>query len=308
MHEHDLSKQKALEILTYVVDGEVGPEERQAFLDYIESDDEVKHIFESQLRIKSLIRHRCRKSKAPGHLKSRVIELIEDEKRFESGKNLDIETSIPLNDNESLSHTKSHSEKSPGRLSIYYRVAAAAAAVIILTFFSIEILERISPAFQSAISIEEFALSHFSESDGQIAFAGFQPGSLNEAHQLLVEEYDFDIDMPAISGAEITQVIYTDFIPDFKTPVLEYHHSETSEFIYVFAFKIDSLKQYKNLVRDPEAVEKCRSYDDFHIKEIDNMHVVSWKWGDNWYAAVSNHNGHDLAAIVAPMHNHSSGR
>jgi cell fate (sporulation/competence/biofilm development) regulator YlbF (YheA/YmcA/DUF963 family) len=303
MHMQDLSKQKALELLPYVVDGEAAAEERRAFYDYIEADAEVKQIFESQLRIKELIQNRCRKSKAPDYLKSRIIRILDEENMHNADTKLDIDTHIPLKKEINNSTSKITAGTKTGKLNRIYRAAIAIAAVLILSIFTIEILERLSPTLQSTMSIEEFALSHFSNSDGQISFAGFQPGSLNEAHQLLIEEYNFDIEMPAIDGAEITQVIYTDFVPDYKTPVLEYHHTGSGEYIYIFAFKIDSLKQYQQLIRDPEAVEKCKSIDDFHIKEIENMHVVSWKWGDNWYAAVSNHNGHDLAAIVAPNHN-----
>ncbi len=303
MHKQDLSKQKALELLPYVVDGEASADDSRAFYDYIESDAEVKQIFESQLRIKDLIQNRCRKSKAPDYLKSRIIRMLDEENLYNTDTNLDIDTHIPIKNEIDNSSSEITAGSKPGKINTIYRTAIAIAAVFILSILTIEILERISPALQSTMSIEEFALSHFNNSDGQISFAGFQPGSLNEAHQLLVEEYNFDIDMPAIDGAEITQVIYTDFVPDYKTPVLEYHHTGSGEYIYIFAFKIDSLKQYQHLVRDPEAVEKCKSYNDFHIKEIENIHVVSWKWGDNWYAAVSNHNGYDLAAIVAPNHN-----
>jgi hypothetical protein len=304
MHEYDLNKQKALDLISLVVDGEAPPAGRKAFFKYIETDAEVKQQYESQLKIKELVQNRCKKSKAPDYLKSRIFQMIEEENQSYALTNLDIEPETPLTNQENGPVSGNNSNDSNiGWKSTFYRVAVAAAAVIILSILMIGVLEKLSPSIHSTISIEEFALSHFSDTDGQIAFAGFQPASISEAHQLLIEEYDFEIDMPDIAGAEITQVIYTDFVRDYKTPVLEYHHAESSEYIYVFTFKIDSLNQYQHLIRDPEAVEKCRTYDDFHIKEIDNKYVVSWKWGDNWYAAVSNHDGHDLAAIVAPLHN-----
>lgn len=297
-----LTKQKALELISFVVDGEANPDVSRAFMEYIEHDPEVKRIFESQCRIKKVINTRCRKAKTPEHLRSKIIQFIEDQEgEAVRAENPDLKTSDVLSTgNDTDSPPAEHNGK-PGRRLNFFRVAAAAAAVIILSVFTIEMLERFSPTFQSPMSIEEFAFSHFNESDGHIAFAGIQPGSIPEAHQHLIQEYNFDIRMPTINGSELTQVIYTDFVPDYKTPVLEYYQADLDEYIYVFAFKIDSLNKYGKLARDPEAVEKCSNYDDFHIKEINNKHVVSWKWGENWYAAISNHNGYDLAAIVQPM-------
>jgi hypothetical protein len=164
-----------------------------------------------------------------------------------------------------------------------------------------ELLQQLSPALDPNEIIEDFVYAQFNESDGQIAMAGFQPGSISEAQVMLFEEFNHDLLMPAIKGAELTQVMYTDFAPGYKTPVLEYFQEDSNEYIYVFAFKIDSLENNQKLIRDPDAVEKCKSSDDYHIKDVNGNHVVSWKWKDNWYVAVSNHNGNDLAAIIEPM-------
>lgn len=297
-----LTKQKALELIPFVVDGEVNPDVYRAFLEYIELDPEVKRIYESQCKIKKLISTRCKKAKTPDHLRSKILQLIEYQE-YDTGRAeiIDMKSPEVLSPGTESNHSSTNNARTTGRRFLFVRMAAAAVAIILLVLFTIEMLERFSPTSQTPMSIEEFAFSHFEESDGRIAFAGLQIGSITEAQQHLLQEYNIDINMPTFEGSELKQVIYTDFVPDYKTPILEYYQPDLNEYIYVFAFKIDSLNKYKKLARDPEAVEKCNSYDDFHIKEINDKHVVSWKWGENWYAAISNHNGYDLAAIVQPM-------
>jgi hypothetical protein len=301
----DLSKNKALELLPLVVDGEAEPDDRLAFLDYIENDTDVKQKYESQLRIKKLLQKRCQKAKAPDLLKIKIQKFLE-ELEFEdlsSGSSPEIKEEM-----ESGSSFKSEPSRFPteipsysNRKKTFYRIAVAAVALIVLTLFTFELLRQLSPALDPNEIIEDFVYAQFNESDGQMAMAGFQPGSISEAQVMLFEEFNHDLLMPAIKGAELTQVMYTDFAPGYKTPVLEYFQEDSNEYIYVFAFKIDSLENNQKLIRDPDAVEKCKSSDDYHIKDVNGNHVVSWKWKDNWYVAVSNHNGNDLAAIIEPM-------
>ncbi len=301
----DLSKNKALELLPLVVDGEADPDNRRAFLEYIDSDRDVKQKYESQLRIKKLIQKRCKKARAPDRLKANIQKFIEEQETetLYSGTSEEIKKEMS-----SGSSFKSEPERFPSEIHSYsnrkktiYRIAAAAVALIVLTLFTMELLRQLSPGLDPNEIIEDFAYTQFSESEGRLAMAGFQPGSIMEAQDLLFEEFNYDLLMPAIKGAELTQVMYSDFTPDYETPVLEYYQAEANEYIYIFAFNIDSLENTQKLARDPDAVEKCRSFDDYHIKDINGHHVVSWKWEDNWYVAVSNHNGNDLAAIIEPL-------
>jgi len=301
----DLSKNKALELIPLVVDGEADPDNRRAFLEYIDSDREVKQKYESQLRIKKILQKRCIKVRAPEHLKIKIQKFLKEQETetHYSGTSEEIKKQMP-----SGSSFKSEPDRFPSEIPSHsnrkktiYRLAAAAVVLIVLTLFTMELLRQLSPTLDSIEIIEDFAYTQFSESEGRMAMAGFQPGSIPEAQELLFEEFNHELQMPTINGAELTQVMYSDFAPDYKTPVLEYYQEGANEYIYVFAFKIDSLEKTQKLARDPDAVEKCRSYDDYHVKDINGHHVVSWKWEDNWYVAVSNHNGNDLAAIIKPM-------
>lgn len=297
-----LDKQKALELIPLIVDDEVGPELRRAFFEYIKNHAAIRKQYESQKKIKELVQNHYKQIKAPDHLRQKIQLLINREENNEvSGETLYLNSPAQLSgEQDSQSPNGIHPEHQ-SHSKTFYRLTIAAAAVILLSILTIGMLDRVSPVFDSTLSVEEFAFSHFSESDGSLSFAGWQPGSLTDAQRHLIDEYDVDIRLPIVRNAELTNVFYTDFVPDYKTPILEYYQEEVNEYIYIFAFKIDHLTEFSRLARDPEAVEKCKSSDDFHVKDIQGTHVVSWKWEDNWYAAISNHNGDTLAAIIEPM-------
>ena len=294
-----LTRKKALDLLPSIIDGEASKVEVDAFYSYIEKDDVVRKQYESLKTIKRVLRDKYPREKAPGHLKSKINHLISD---LESKKHSD--TNI-----ERLPGTFGNETGTNQESPVLYklikpmRYVLAAAVILFLTLVTIELLDRTStsqlPTFQS---LEEVVFNHFENTGNQeISLTAVSPVDINHAAEYLESELSYSPRMPLFGDAEISQIIYTDFTPNFKAPVLEFHQEAEDEYIYVFAFKVDDLEKKSSLRRDPEAVKHCQTYDDYHIREVDGKHVVSWKWGDYWYAAVSNHNGRDVIALLEPM-------
>ncbi len=306
-----LEKKQAISLIPLVIDGEASTEEKQAFLEYIRKDAEVRNAYQSQKNLKIFLQHRFRRSKAPDRLRNRIQRFIESEESGQTGKKNTVPDIISLTNSRDKKTVNRDSDpveipdlaqSEPPRKSIrFYRTAVAAAVVLFISVLTLELLDRFSPVFDSAQSVEELAFTHFSEQTAGLQTAGWQPPSLTEARQHLNHEYGLDIKMPVIEGASLQAVTYSDFTSDYKTPVFQYYQPDSDEYIVVFAFMVDSLENFKSLKRDPEAVRKCESYDDFHIRNVHDKHVVSWKWNGNWYAAISNHNGNELAEIIRPM-------
>jgi len=300
-----LTRQKALHLLPLIVDNEAAEDEKTAFYRYIQKDEEVRKKYESLIFIKQLLKTKYSPEKAPDHLKNKISELIEDMKweQTEHSKVDNISSSVSeksASETERISSVKKPSPlfsvKKTGRY------LAAAAVLLILSILTIELLDKTSSNNFHASGIEEMALSHFNSGDHiSASVASFRPVSFSHASQLLNDEMSHQPRLPEINGASLRRVIYSAFIEGFKTPVLEFYQDEINETVHIFAFRLDDLKNEYKMKRDPEAVKSCNTYDDYHIKEIDGKHVVSWKWGDYWYTAVSNHHGDDLIALVQPL-------
>lgn len=76
-----LNKQQAIDLIPKVVDGEVTPQEHRRFFDYLRVDEDVRREFESHQKLKLIVCCRCRKEKAPEHLKQRIRILLAEEDR-----------------------------------------------------------------------------------------------------------------------------------------------------------------------------------------------------------------------------------
>jgi len=107
--------------------------------------------------------------------------------------------------------------------------------------------------------------------------------------------------IPHLKGTEFAGLIMADFHSGMQAPLLKYTQSDIGESIYIFAFNLDQLESFDQMKREENAVKSCTTQTDYFVNNIDGTHVVSWLWDDNWYSAVSNHNGHDLAALVEPL-------
>lgn len=79
-----LSKNEALEYLTPVIDGEVSEDIRIAFMEYLETDEEVRRYYLSQKRVKELISSRYLPRKAPDRLRRSVRNYIKTRKERDS--------------------------------------------------------------------------------------------------------------------------------------------------------------------------------------------------------------------------------
>ncbi len=292
-----LTKKQALDLLPAVVDGEATEEERNAFFAFLETNKEVRDEYESAILVKELLAKRLSRVKAPPHLRKKVLDLISD------AQNEDQLRDIPA------SETKQ--DLPPGRLykservSLWkpaFRYIAAAAVILFITLTTVELLDRTTgnAVLQQEI-VENYTAIHFLNSHGKLSEPHFRTSSLAEAEKHLLDDHGINMTVPPISGAEFAGLFIADFYNGFQTPLLGYYQPDIDETIFVFAFEIDKIYTHEALKRHDEAVEHCKSNTDFYVAEIENHHVVSWTWDGNWYTAVSNHNGYDLASLIEPL-------
>jgi len=297
-----LTKQQALDILPAVVDGEASKELETAFMAYIETDSDVYKEYKESLLIKKLLSEKFKRLKAPEHLKSKVHRLVDEMDRDSSLKDIETETesvrkSSQIPDDESFTHAI---------LFPALRYTAAAAVILFITLATLRFLDRMDSTDEyMAATVENYSAVHFANTSGKAPEFHFATSSEEDAEKYLMDHHGVSITVPKISGARFAGVYMSDFYNGMIAPLLEYQQTEIGESIFLFAFSLNDFDERKNIARNSEAVEKCVKRTDFHIAEVDTRHVLSWKWDNNWYTAVSNHNGYDLAALIEPL-NYSS--
>lgn len=76
---HQLDRQRALEMVSAVVDGEAPPTKQLAFMAFIRKDPEVRREYEIQRKMKRAVQTHCKKVNAPEHLRERIFRLLESE-------------------------------------------------------------------------------------------------------------------------------------------------------------------------------------------------------------------------------------
>lgn len=290
-----LTKSEALELLTPVVDNEVSAEERDAFLAYIAHDEELKQEYDSMKRIKALMGNRCPCAKAPNSLKDFLSAYCSSKTSASDSPTYEIpgKKSVSKQNQPDISDTSEQHSKW-----WYYTAAAIVVFTISLWgFLNYGKWVGENPTY----NIEKHAYQHFMKHDGKLVPPTISTASLGSAEIELARNYDMAMTIPELEKAEFKGVVYEEFVPDFKAPMLEYHMPAEDQYIYIFAFQIDKMEQFGQLVRDQDAVKACTKSRDFHIRNVNGKHVVSWKWNNIWYSAISNHDGNTLASLVKPL-------
>jgi len=293
-----LTRKQAIKLLTAVVDQEATQDEKSAFMDYIKNDSDLHEQYKSALLIKKLLSERLQRVNAPDHLKKRIKSLLEQEAGQTQLQDLPMTPQVRDNSSEPQSSVSRFYQSFKPAM----RYMAAAAVILFLTLTTIEFLDRsYNSDSQPIFIVENYTAQHFVNSGGQFIDPHFATTSTLEAENYLREHHGIEMTVPQLTGAQFAGVVLADFLDGFETPLLEYIQPDIDETIYIFAFNVEKITEHKYLKRDDAAVEICKTDHNFYVAEIENHHVVSWMWDGNWYSAVSNHNGYDLASLVEPL-------
>lgn len=310
MSDERLTKERAIKLISSVVDGEVDEKTRITFLNYIEEDNEVRKQYESIKRVKKLVAERCPSHKAPDSLKLRVQQFLLQEQ----GKLNPLDNTPGNNDTvDKPSHNPGDMQNESGgnpsgpnvkNNSIFkkWMYAAAASFLIFAAFWGLIDNNR---SAQEAYNIEEYVYRHFDNHEGRLVPPTINTENLADAEVQLASTFDMAMTVPPLTNAEFKGVAMNEFVPGYKAPLLEYYIAEEDQYIYIFAFDMKDLDQFGSLSRSQEAVKKCVKPEDFHIKNVNGKHVVSWRWNGIWYAAISNHQGETLASLIKPLDYHA---
>jgi hypothetical protein len=294
-----LTYQEALLLLPAVVDGEATESEKAAFFDFIKYHHGIREEYKSALLVKHILKNKLPRHNAPEHLKESIIENI---RTIGSGKRPDKPNEIAAG--LKLRYLKQNPESD---MSNYYglgfRYLAAAAVVLIITLAVLRLLDQTTAGTSSAESIivENIAAHHFQLTGGQFIEPYRATATVAEAENYLAEHFDINLTVPPITGAKFAGIVFAEFVENYRTPLLEYVQEEIGETIYIFVFDLADIDAHEKLKRHDEAVKTCIYSHDFYVTEIDQYHVVSWLWDNNWYTAISNHNGYDLASLIVPL-------
>lgn len=302
MSNNDLTKAEARALITPVIDNEVNASQRDAFIDYIAQHDDVRREYESLQKVKILMASRCPSAKAPSSLKQFVKSICRDHSNTkEPGApiyDVACKQTVSQQTDSAQPDAPSTSHRRPWIFSIAASLLVIAAVWGFFSFYS--------TSDTTVYNVEEYAYKYFKKHNGQFVPPTISTASLGSAEIQMARNYDIKLTIPALENAEFKGVMYADFVPNYKAPMLEYYLPSEDQYIYIFAFELDKMKEFGQLIRDQEAIKKCNKPKDFYIRNVNGKHVVSWKWNDVWYAAISNHDGNTLASLVKPLQYNSS--
>lgn len=309
MSDTRLTKEKAFRLISAVVDDEVDHKTKTAFYNFIETDEEVRREYESIKKVKRLVTDRCPTHKAPDRLKIRVQEFllqeINQDREITSQEDPNIsDIDLPVQMPEENFERESQDSGDKSEADSFRWFYAAAAAFLALAILWGILYRDSSPPAQLASNtyeVEEYVYKHFENNDGQLVPPTIRTASLSDAELSISSNYNMTMKVPSLKKSEFMGVVYSEFVPDFKTPLLEYYIPDEDQYIYIFAFPVDHLNKHGKLTRDQEAVKSCVKPSDFHIENVNGKHVVSWRWDNTWYSAISNHNGEILASLVEDL-------
>ncbi len=277
-----MKHEDALSLVSAYVDGELSPEENRAFLEVYESSSELQLAVRREKQIKELLRTRIPKTRAPEHLRAKVLKLISE--------------------NQSAQGQQQNSNRPRGN---NYLLSIAAILLIGLfvafysNFFSGSVPDGVDEAgvVTASFTVEKLTYEHFSKNNGKALPAEVDLTNVAYVQEYLKENYNCRVTVPELEGAEFAGVVYADFYAGHHTPLLSYKVSD-DDYIYIFAFPMKDIEQNNYLSRDDNAVRSIVNHDDVYIIDYDGLHVVSWKWHDVWYAGISHHDGEVLAAML----------
>lgn len=290
-----LTRHQAELLLPAVIDNEASEQEKSAFFEYLKYDRELEREYYSTLQVKRLLNEHLPKKPAPEYLKNKILRRIEEEREKEKFKQNSESVSLP---------NKASSEKGNWDVLLKsgFRYMAAAAIILMITLMIVQLLERSTGINnQEMLVIENISAQHFAGADGKLPEPHFSTNSPEEAEQYLLNHHGINMTIPHLKEADFAGIVLADFHNGMEVPLLEYVQNEIEENIFIFAINLGELQNANSMKREDNAAESCTTQTDYFVNNIDGIHVVSWLWGDNWYSAVSNHNGHDLAALVEPL-------
>jgi hypothetical protein len=309
-----MNNDKLSELLTALTDGEATISEQEIIRKASESDDFLMKALEREKKFKLMVGRACGKTKAPESLRIKIDDLISGRKQIPAGASA---TGLYQSDENKIPATITISSGKlskkrmpvngdiadgtsafkPNRIRLY-RIAAIAA--IFLMALILYIYQGTGTTSASTQILEDLVYEHYTSHGGSLIPVTFIAENTLHAEQILDQDYDISLIVPELDGATFSGVVYAEFASNYHTPLLEYTVGDGDN-IYVFAFCLDNLNKYGILERDDQAVSNITDINDVHIKEIGGMHVVSWKWNNVWYSAISNHDGQTIASML-PRH------
>ncbi|MFN2374575.1 MAG: hypothetical protein ABR545_12275 [Cyclonatronaceae bacterium] len=300
MPERRSNREELLELVTAVIDGEASDAEKEQFRRAAESDTTLTRALERERKIKHLIATRCKRSKTPDHVSVKIRALISAEAQTQA--------QAPTQTRAADLSDKDRSENAPGTGNeppAYVKRRPDLTVYRLLGIAAVFLLAALLYVYQSSTVteyyiVEDLVYEHYNNHGGNLLPVTFASESTTHAEEILNDDYNLRLTVPELQGARFSGVVYAEFTPDFHTPLLEYTVDD-GDHIYVFAFSLDELNKFGVLERDVAAVNRITDINDVHIKEIGGKHVVSWKWHDVWYSAISNHDGETIAAML-PKH------
>jgi hypothetical protein len=297
-----LTRSQALELITPIVDGEASEDEELAFYAYAQRDPSILKILQNERQLKRIIRSKCKRAAAPPKLRNWCLK--RDYKNQHS-QECTQHRSVP-DANSNFPQIDLHPNPLIQFQQRTWVFATLAAAVLLIVLYGFVInwnggVEPIPSHVNTAsINISQQAYSHFTKSAGSLIDPTFSTDRHTVAAKWLHDNMEMNVAIPEIANASFRGVYVSDFDKDYKTPLLEYQ-TEAGDYIYLFVFSEQQLAKHNRLKRTPQAVEACSTSTNYYIENVQGKHVVSWRWEDAWYSAVSNFDGHDLAKRIQTL-------
>ena len=272
-------------MVTPVVDGEASDTDEKYFFEFLENNSDVRQYYEEELWLKQLVKQKTEFHPAPDHLKNRILQTI---------------ASMRSGDNTNSGFA--YGEAQPKIYSrTFFRISAGLAAILVLSLFiyliSIFSEQDINTQADSTAlpTVESHVYQYFVEHAGKLIPPDLASGSGSDIHSEIVRMFQNDYAIPELENVFLAGVVQSELLPEYHTPLFEYKVDE-DDIIYIFAFHIPEMDNY--LSRSNEARAHCIRNTDYHIEHFEDRDIVSWKWDDNWYVGISNHDGETLVSLL----------